>query len=166
MTGLEPEHQTILEIGTLVTDSALAVVAEGPSFVIHQPESVLEAMDPWCINQHGLSGLTQKSRESKISLGAAEQLTLEFLQKHCAPKSSPLCGNSIGQDRRFLIKYMPTLNVFFHYRNIDVSTIKELCKRWYPKTCQAPTKKSTHQVLDDIRESIEELQHYRRTIFK
>jgi oligoribonuclease len=166
MTGLEPETNTILEIGTIITDSHLSVLAEGPVIAIHQPESVLVAMDPWCIIQHGQSGLTQRCRDSLISLKEAEERTLRFLEKYCAPKDSPLCGNSIGQDRRFLAKYMPGLNNFFHYRNIDVSSIKELVHRWYPATHHSPEKKKTHHVLEDIRESIEELRHYRKTVFR
>ena len=166
MTGLDPERCTVLEIGTVVTDSNLNVIAEGPVMAIHQPDDVLKNMDPWCIEHHGKSGLTQRCRESKISMAQAEQETLAFLRKHCQPNKVPLCGNSIGQDRRFLCKYMPALNEFFHYRNVDVSSIKELAHRWYPKTAYGPEKKKTHYVLDDIRESIEELRHYRRTIFK
>ena len=166
MTGLEPQHHVILEIGCAVTDSQLKLIAEGPVFVISQPENVLASMDPWCIDQHGKSGLTEKARRSQISLAEAEEKTLEFLRHYCVEKVSPLCGNSIGQDRRFLEKYMPKLNGFFHYRNVDVSSIKELARRWYPPGDQAPEKNKTHHVLDDIRESIAELQHYRRAIFK
>lgn len=166
MTGLEPDRHVILEIGTVITDSNLNIVAEGPCFAISQSEKILSEMDPWCIEQHGKSGLTQRSRESKTTLKAAEQETLTFLKEHCERRTSPLCGNSIGQDRRFLYKYMPELNEFFHYRNIDVSTIKELVKRWYKSAPSAPEKKKTHHVLDDIHDSIEELRHYRRVIFK
>jgi oligoribonuclease len=166
MTGLEPDKHVILEIGCVVTDSNLNMIAEGPVFAIHQPESILTTMDPWSQHQHGKSGLTARCRASKVSLAKAEEKTLEFVKLHCVAQSSPLCGNSIGQDRRFLNKYMPKLNSFFHYRNIDVSTVKELVHRWYPKSNQSPKKKKTHYVLDDIRDSIEELRHYRRTIFK
>ena len=166
MTGLEPERHVILEIGCAVTDSQLNMIAEGPVFAIKQPDSVLRTMDPWSQDQHGRSGLTARCRASGVSLKDAEEMTLAFLKLHCHPQSSPLCGNSIGQDRRFLCKYMPTLNGFFHYRNIDVSTLKELVHRWYPSSNQSPEKKKTHYVLDDIRESIEELKHYRREIFK
>ena len=123
-------------------------------------------MDPWSQDQHGRSGLTARCQASKVSAGDAEEKMLAFLKQHCTAQASPLCGNSIGQDRRFLCKYMPKLNGFFHYRNIDVSSIKELVHRWYPSSCYAPDKKKTHYVLDDIRESIEELKHYRRVIFK
>ena len=166
MTGLDPELQVILEIGSIVTDSQLNVIAKGPVIAIHHPEHVLGAMEPWSLEHHGKSGLTDRCRNSEINLHNAEQKTLEFLKAHCAPRSSPLCGNSIGQDRRFLYKYMPTLSEFFHYRNIDVSTIKEVVKRWYPAAMQAPEKRKTHHVLDDIHESIDELRHYRKTVFK
>jgi oligoribonuclease len=166
MSGLDPETQVIMEIGAIVTTSDLKVIAEGPALAIHQDDSVLTAMDPWCIEHHGKSGLTARCRASSTTLARAEQLTLEFLKPHCSPQASPLCGNSIGQDRRFLYKYMPTLNDFFHYRNVDVSTIKELVKRWYPAAAQAPEKNKTHSVLEDIRESIDELRHYRETVFK
>jgi len=166
MTGLNPEKDVIMEIGTVVTDKDLRVIAEGPALAIHQEDSVLNHMDSWCIEHHGQSGLTQRCRDSKISTDQAERQTLEFLKQHCPAGKIPLCGNSIGQDRRFLAKYMPTLNQFFHYRNVDVSSIKELVIRWYPTLQNAPTKKKTHFVLDDIRESIAELQHYRQTIFK
>jgi oligoribonuclease len=166
MTGLEPDRHVILEIGCAVTDSQLNMIAEGPVFAIKQPESILTTMDPWSQNQHGKSGLTDRCRKSPVSLEEAEEKTLAFLKLHCAPQASPLCGNSIGQDRRFLYKYMPKLNSFFHYRNIDVSSLKELVHRWYPSSNHAPEKRKTHYVLDDILESIEELKHYRREIFK
>jgi len=166
MTGLDPEQHVILEIGSVVTDAQLNVIAEGPVIAIYQPEPVLCAMEPWSIEHHGKSGLTERCRTSEITLRNAEQKTLEFLKKYAAEKSSPLCGNSIGQDRRFLYKYMPSLSEFFHYRNIDVSTVKELVKRWYPESAQAPEKRKTHHVIDDIRESIAELRHYRETVFK
>jgi oligoribonuclease len=166
MTGLEPDQHVILEIGSSVTDSHLNVIAEGPVFAVKQSEEILATMDPWSQEQHGKSGLTERCRDSKVTLADAEQKTLDFLKQHCVEKASPLCGNSIGQDRRFLYKYMPRLNSFFHYRNVDVSTVKELARRWYTSSSQAPEKKKTHYVLDDIRESIEELRHYRRTIFK
>lgn len=166
MTGLDPVKHTIMEIGTMVTDSNLKVLAEGPALAIHVPESALDRMDSWCVEHHGKSGLTDRCRKSRISMAQAEVRTLEFLRKHIESDRSPLCGNSIWQDRRFLIKYMPKLNAFFHYRIIDVSSIKELVHRWYPQSAYAPEKQKTHQVMDDIRESIEELKHYRRTIFK
>jgi oligoribonuclease len=166
MTGLEPEQHTIIEIGCVVTDKHLNIFAEGPCFAIHQPESELAKMDAWCVDQHGRSGLTAQVRASKIEMAEAEQKTLAFLKQYCLEKKSPLCGNSIGQDRRFLYRYMPALNDFFHYRNVDVSTIKELVKRWYGADCQAPEKKKTHHVIQDIRESIEELKFYRQAVFR
>jgi len=166
MTGLDPDRHAILEIGCAVTDSDLNLIAEGPSMVIAQTAKVLAQMDPWCIKQHGKSGLTRRVKESRIDLGEAETVTLQFLRRFCVPKCSPLCGNSIGQDRRFLHRYMPRLNNFFHYRNIDVSSIKELVRRWYPAKRQAPEKRKTHHVLDDIRESIAELRYYRQSVFR
>lgn len=166
MTGLDPAQHTILEIGTVVTDSDLKIIAEGPAIAIHHPEVVLASMDPWCVEHHGKSGLTARCRYSKITLVQAEAQTLSFLQKHCLPTKIPLCGNSIWMDRKFLAKYMPTLHEFFHYRNVDVSSIKELVSRWYPASQQSPRKKKTHYVLDDIHESIDELKYYRETIFK
>ncbi|KKN36142.1 hypothetical protein LCGC14_0776580 [marine sediment metagenome] len=126
MTGLDPEKERIIEMATLITDSELNLVAEGPVIALHQPDSLLNAMDEWCTRTHGESGLTKRVRESKVSAAEAEQQTLAFLKEHLEPGKSPLCGNSIGQDRRFLVKYMPELEDFFHYRNLDVSTIKEL----------------------------------------
>jgi len=166
MTGLDSARHTIMEIGTVVTDSDLKVIAEGPAMAIHLPASALERMDSWCVEHHGKSGLTDRCRGSRISMAQAEARTLDFLKRHIAPDQSPLCGNSIWQDRRFLNKYMPKLDTFFHYRIIDVSSIKELVLRWYPQSAHAPEKKKTHYVMDDIYESIEELKYYRRTIFK
>lgn len=166
MTGLDPGIHGILELGCVITDSQLQIVAEMPCLVIAQPAEVLARMDPWCVQQHGRSGLLDRAQKSGISLAEAEQRTLAFLRQYCFEKTSPLCGNSIGQDRRFLHQYMPALNDFFHYRNIDVSSIKELVNRWYPPAMQAPAKSKTHHVMDDIRESIEELKHYRRVVFK
>ena len=165
MTGLDPEVHAIIEIGCAVTDSQLNLIAEGPVFAIAQSKKVMAKMDAWCVKQHGQSGLTRRVQESKIDLKKAEAETLQFLKRYCEPKSSPLCGNSIGQDRRFLYKYMPVLNDFFHYRNIDVSSVKELVRRWYPRTFEAPAKKNTHHVLDDVRESIAELKYYRQKVF-
>lgn len=166
MTGLDPETCAIIEIATIVTDSQLNVLAEGPALAIHQPESVLDKMDPWCVEQHGKSGLTQRVRESRVCLLEAQARTVEFLARWCAPGKSPLCGNTIGQDRRFLVKYMPVLHDFFHYRSIDVSTVKELVQRWYPESKYVYTKSKQHEALADIRESIAELTHYRRTVFR
>ncbi len=166
MTGLDPERDTILEIGTLITDAHLTVLAQGPALAIHHPEAVLAGMDAWCREHHGKSGLTESCRKSTVTLQQAEEETLAFLKNHCPAKKIPMCGNSIGQDRQFLAKYMPRLHDFFHYRNVDVSTVKELAKRWYPKMKPAPEKKKTHHVLDDINESIAELQHYRQNVFR
>jgi oligoribonuclease len=166
MSGLDPKTCMILEIASLVTDKDLNVVAQGPALVVHQPEEVLAAMDDWNKHHHGLSGLTEAVRKSVISLEEAEKQTLAFIQQHCPPKSSPLCGNTIYQDRRFLIEYMPTLEAYLHYRLVDVSTIKELVKRWYGPEFQAPQKKQKHKALDDILETVEELKFYREKVFK
>lgn len=166
MTGLDPDKERIIEMASIVTDSALNIVAEGPVIAIHQPDSLLNAMDEWCTRTHGESGLTQRVKDSTISEAEAEQQTLAFLKKYLEPGKSPLCGNSIGQDRRFLVKYMPELEAFFHYRNLDVSTIKELARRWRPDVLDGVKKKGSHLALDDIRDSINELRHYRDTFFK
>ena len=166
MTGLEPDKDVILEIATVVTDSNLTILAEGPCLAIHQSDEVLNAMDPWCVDQHGKSGLTQRCRDSKVTALDAQARTLEFLAQWCAPAKSPLCGNTIGQDRRFLVKYMPRLNDFFHYRSIDVSSIKELVQRWYPEAKYVYSKSKQHLSLEDVRESIAELAHYRKTVFR
>jgi oligoribonuclease len=165
MTGLEPEVERIIEIATLVTDAELNLIAEGPELVIHQPDALLDAMDDWNKEHHGASGLLARVRASTVTEAEAERLTLEFLKAHVPAKSVPLCGNSIAQDRRFLVKYMAELNEHLHYRNVDVSTIKELVKRWYPDSYQAPRKQATHRALDDIRESINELRFYKERVF-
>lgn len=166
MTGLDPEQERIIEMATLITDSELTIVAEGPVIAVHQPDSLLDAMDEWCTRTHGQTGLTQRVRDSRVSESEAEQQTLDFLHQHLQSGQSPLCGNSIGQDRRFLVKYMPALEGFFHYRNLDVSTIKELARRWRPDVLNGVTKKGTHLALDDIRDSINELRHYREHFFR
>lgn len=165
MSGLDPEGCAILEIATLVTDAELNVVAEGPDIVVHQPDDVLAAMDEWCTKHHGDSGLTAQVQSSTISLAEAERLTLEFLVAHTPAKQSPLCGNTIWQDRRFLVRHMPQLEAHLHYRLVDVSTIKELVRRWYPQL-KAPGKAESHRALDDIRESIAELRFYREHVFR
>ncbi|OEY65250.1 oligoribonuclease [Marinobacter sp. X15-166B] len=165
MTGLDPEQERIIEIATIVTDANLQIIAEGPVLAVKQPDSLLDAMDEWCTRTHGENGLTQRVRDSHISEAEAEQQTLAFLSQHLEPGQSPLCGNSVGQDRRFLVKYMPRLEAFFHYRNLDVSTVKELARRWRPDVLQGVSKKGTHLALDDIRDSIAELQHYREHFF-
>ena len=166
MTGLEPEQDVIIEMATIVTDAQLNVLAEGPSLVIHQSDAVLDNMNPWCVEQHGKSGLTQRVRDSRISVAEAEQQTLEFLRQWVPERTSPMCGNSIGQDRRFLVRYMPQLEAFFHYRNLDVSTVKELAARWAPAVKEGFRKESSHLALDDIRDSINELKYYREHLFK
>ena len=162
MTGLNPEHDTIIEIATIVTDADLNLIEQGPSMAVHQSDAALEAMDEWCTRQHGQSGLTQRVRESTITEREAELRTLAFLQRHVDQGSSPMCGNSIGQDRRFLNKYMPELEAFFHYRNLDVSTLKELARRWKPEVLAGVKKQGSHLALEDIQDSINELRHYRQ----
>ena len=165
MTGLDPETECIIEIATIVTDSNLNVLAEGPALVIHQSEDVMNNMNEWCVEHHGKSGLTQRVLESKVTIEEAEQATIAFLQEWVPTGVSPLCGNSIGQDRRFLVRYMAKLDAYFHYRNIDVSTVKELGRRWAPEMVNAHTKSGAHLALDDIRDSISELQHYQKHFF-
>lgn len=165
MTGLDPESDTILEIATIITDSELNTIAEGPVIAIHQPDAVLNAMDHWCRKHHGKSGLTRRVRASVISMAEAERQTLDFIRRHAPERTLPLCGNSIHQDRRFLVCYMPQLEAWMHYRNIDVSTVKELARRWYPDM-EPPAKKGAHLAMDDIRESIAELRYYRERIFR
>ncbi len=164
MTGLDPNVDTILEIATIITDGQLNTVAEGPNIVIYQPDAVLDVMGDWCKGHHGDSGLTAKVRASSISMLDAEQQSLEFIKTHVPEGVSPLCGNSIHQDRRFLVPYMPRLEAYLHYRNIDVSTVKELTRRWYPNI-EAPKKAGEHLALADVRESIEELKFYREKVF-
>ncbi len=166
MTGLDPERDLILEIATLVTDKQLNILAEGPVLAVHQSDAVLAAMGEWCTRQHGQSGLTQRVRESSVSAAQAEHATLAFLRRYLPPNTSPMCGNSICQDRRFLARYMPELEKFFHYRNLDVSTLKELAKRWAPNTLGGLTKESTHLALNDIRDSVDELKYYREQLFR
>lgn len=166
MTGLNPDQDHILEIATIITDSELNLVAEGPSLVVHQPDAVLDAMGPWCVEQHGASGLTQRVRESQISLAEAEQQTLAFIKQYVDEGVAPLCGNSISQDRRFLYRHMTELESYLNYRIIDVSSVKELAKRWSPVMAKGLVKKGAHLALDDIRESIEELRYYREHFFK
>lgn len=165
MTGLDPETHKIIEIATIVTDSELNILAEGPVLAIHQPESELAKMDDWCTNTHTASGLVERIRASKITEDDAVAQTIEFLEKWVPKGKSPICGNSIGQDRRFLYKHMPVLEEYFHYRYIDVSTIKELTRRWKPDVLSGFTKQGSHLALDDIRESIAELQFYRQHVF-
>lgn len=168
MTGLDPATEVIVEIATLVTDDELNVVAEGPDLVINQPESVLLAMDPFVVEMHTKSGLLAAVRASTVTLAQAGTATLEFIKQHVTePRTIPLCGNSIGTDRRFLAKYLPEIENYLHYRSVDVSTIKELVKRWHPGIeISRPTKSGAHRALDDVRESIRELKFYRENVFK
>ncbi|WP_286263414.1 oligoribonuclease [Thalassotalea atypica] len=165
MTGLEPKVDVILEIATIVTDSQLNILAEGPVFAIHQTDQILDNMSDWCIEHHGKSGLTQRCRDSKTDLVTATQQTLQFVEQFVAKGKSPMCGNSIGQDRRFINKYMPDFEEYFHYRNLDVSTIKELARRWKPEVLDKVVKTGAHLALDDIRESIAELKVYQAHFF-
>jgi len=162
MTGLDTDHDSIIEIATVVTDSNLEVLAEGPELAIHHPSQVLEAMDEWNRNQHRRSGLWQRVLDSEVSLGQAEARTIAFLAEWLPEGASPMAGNSICQDRRFLHRLMPRLERYFHYRNLDVSTVKELARRWAPAIGAGVTKQSTHTALSDVHDSIEELRHYRR----
>ncbi|MBG6618265.1 oligoribonuclease [Pseudomonas aeruginosa] len=166
MTGLDPDRDVIIEMATIVTDSDLNTLAEGPVIAIHQPEEILAGMDEWNTRQPGQSGLTQRVRESTVSMAEAEAQTLAFLEQWVPKRSSPICGNSICQDRRFLYRHMPRLEGYFHYRNLDVSTLKELAARWAPQVRESFKKGNTHLALDDIRESIAELRHYRDHFIK
>lgn len=166
MTGLEPETDRIIEIATIVTDAHLNILAEGPVFAVHQSADRLAAMDEWNTRQHNQSGLVKRVNESEITDAVAEQKTVEFLQQFVDKGMSPMCGNTICQDRRFLYKYMPQLASFFHYRNLDVSTLKELVKRWQPNLLNGVVKESKHLALDDIRDSIAELVYYRQHFIK
>lgn len=165
MTGLKVRYDTIIEIATVVTDADLNVIAEGPVMAIHIEQAKLDGMDDWCTTHHGNSGLTKRVQESTVTLREAELATLEFLKKYVPKGKSPMCGNSICQDRRFLIEEMPELETFFHYRNLDVSSLKELARRWVPNVYSVHQKKSVHLALDDIYESIDELKHYRQFLF-
>ena len=166
MTGLKPESDLIIEIATIVTDKHLNVLADGPVFALHQSQATLDAMDDWNRNQHGRSGLSARVLASAIDAAAAERETLRFLDTWVESAKSPMCGNSICQDRRFLARHMPTLERFFHYRNLDVSTLKELAQRWAPRIAEGYRKKSSHLALDDARESIQELQYYREHLLR
>ena len=166
MTGLDPEQNVVLEIATIVTDKDLNVLAEGPVIAIHQSDEELAKMDDWNVNTHTNSGLVARVKASQHDEAKAVAETLEFIRQWVPERTSPLCGNSIGQDRRFMVKHMSDLEAFFHYRNVDVSTIKELVRRWQPALLDQFKKSGTHQALDDIRESIAELQFYRSHVFK
>ena len=165
MSGLAPSHNVILEMATVITDGELNELAQGPVIAIHQPAEVLAAMVDWCQQQHGSSGLLERVRKSSYTNRQAEMLTLDFVRKWVGPRVSPMCGNSISHDRRFLSRLMPELERFFHYRNIDVSTIKELAFRWQPGL-QRFEKNENHQALEDVRESIAELRYYKKHFFQ
>jgi oligoribonuclease len=165
MTGLDPAKDRIIEIASIVTDGQLNILAEGPNLVIHQPERLIRGMDQWNQEHHSKSGLIADVKNSTVTVKAAEAMTLEFLKEYCKPKKAPLCGNSIHHDRRFLARDMPAIDDYLHYRHVDVSTIKALIARWYPKDKEPPKGKS-HRALSDIRESIEELRFYRERYFK
>jgi oligoribonuclease len=166
MTGLDPGRDRVIEIATVVTDKQLNVLAEGPVMAIHQDDTTLAGMDEWNTRQHGASGLTERVRLSRVTERDAELATLAFLKKHVEPGASPMCGNSICQDRRFLARWMPELEKYFHYRNLDVSTLKELARRWAPAIAAGFRKESTHLAMADIRDSIEELRYYREQLFR
>lgn len=167
MSGLDVHKEHLLEVACIVTDAELITVAEGPNVIIHQPDTVLDSMGEWCTEQHGRTGLTQAVRDSKVSLRDAEQQLVEFVRQHVNTGTAPLAGNTVHADKQFLDKYMPELMGELHYRIVDVSTVKELCRRWYGREfSEAPKKSLSHRALDDIRESIAELKYYREAIFK
>lgn len=161
MTGLDPEKERIIEIATIVTDKNLHILAEGPVLAIHQSDTLLGKMSDWCVKTHTENGLIERVRASKLTERAAERQTLDFLKRYVPKGASPICGNSIAQDKRFLYRYMPELADYFHYRHLDVSTLKELARRWKPDMLKGFSKQNTHLALDDIRESINELKFYR-----
>lgn len=166
MTGLDPAKERIIEVAVVVTDAQLEVVAEGPVLAIHQSDELLDAMDAWNKGTHGRSGLIDRVKASTVTEADAETQLLDFLSQYVPPGKSPLCGNTISQDRRFMFSYMPRFEAFFHYRNLDVSTLKELCRRWKPEIYKGFQKKSKHEALADIYESIDELKYYREHFLK
>ncbi len=166
MTGLDPQNDQIIEIATIVTDAELNVLAEGPMIAIHQPDAILDGMDEWNTRQHGGSGLTERVRNSAYDAAAAERETLDFLACWVTEGASPMCGNSICQDRRFMARLMPDLEGYFHYRNLDVSSLKELAIRWAPAVYKGHHKSSSHLALDDVKDSIEEMRYYRDNFLK
>lgn len=166
MTGLDPDHDVILEIATVVTDKELVILEEGPVLAIHHPAEVLAGMDEWNQTHHQASGLVERVLASTVDTAEAERRTLAFLARHVPPGASPMCGNSICQDRRFLARHMPALERYFHYRNLDVSTLKELARRWSPAVLVGIQKENRHTALSDVHDSIEELRHYRRTLWR
>ena len=166
MTGLDPDRERIIEIATLVTDGELEILAEGPNLVVHQSDELLAGMDAWNTKHHGESGLTERVRQSTVTEAEAEAEIVAFLKAHCEPGQSPLCGNSVHQDRRFLCRYMPLVESFLHYRLVDVSTVKELCRRWAPQAyAKRPAKHGNHRAMGDVRDSVEELRFYRSACF-
>lgn len=166
MTGLDPDKDRVIEVAAIVTDPHLNVLAEGPVFAIHQPDEVLDAMDAWNKGTHGRSGLIERVKASTVTEAQAEAEMIDFLRKYVPEGKSPMCGNSICQDRRFMARHMPTLEAFFHYRNVDVSTLKELCRRWKPELIAGFKKHQLHTALADIRESVDELKYYREHFIK
>jgi len=166
MTGLNPDENRIIEVALIVTDANLVTVAEAPVLVVHQSDAVLDAMDNWNKGTHGRSGLIDKIKASILTESQVEEQMLAFVAQHVPIRTSPMCGNSIGQDRRFMARYMPALEDYFHYRNLDVSTLKELCRRWAPEVAQGFAKKGLHTALSDIHESIEELRYYREKFLR
>ena len=166
MTGLSPETDRIIEVAVIITDSDLNVLAQSPVYAVHQSDEVLDAMDEWCTATHGRTGLTQRVRESQYTEAEVEQNLLDFIAAWIPAQASPMCGNSVHQDRRFMQKYMPRLEAYFHYRNLDVSTLKELAKRWNPAVAKGVVKRGSHTALDDILESIEEMRYYRDHFLK
>jgi oligoribonuclease len=166
MTGLDPEKERIIEVAVVVTEPDLTIVAEGPVLVIHQPDALLDAMDSWNRSTHGKSGLTDKVKASTLTEAQAEDQLISFLAQYVPAGKSPLCGNTVSQDRRFMFNYMPKLEQFFHYRTVDVSTIKELARRWRPELLKGFEKRSKHEALADIYESIDELKYYRENFIK
>lgn len=162
MTGLDPDRDRVIEVATIVTSPDLEILAEGPTFAIRQARAALDAMDEWNQTHHGNSGLVERVLASQTTEAQAAAATIEFLRQYVGPRQSPMCGNSICQDRRFLARHMPELESFFHYRNLDVSTLKELVRRWQPSLLEGFTKKGAHLAMDDIRDSIRELEYYRR----
>lgn len=166
MTGLDPQHDKIIEIAMIITDKDLNILAQSPVYAIHQSDDVLNNMNQWCITTHARTGLTERVRQSQYTEEQVENELLVFMQTWLPEKTSPMCGNTIHQDRRFMARYMPRLEAYFHYRNLDVSTLKELARRWHPTVYKGIVKKGSHQALDDILESIEELRYYRQTFLR
>nr|WP_199066893.1 oligoribonuclease [Chromobacterium sp. ASV5] len=166
MTGLNPDCDRIIEVAMIVTDSQLNVIAESPVLVVHQPDAILDGMDDWNKNTHGKSGLIAKVKASALTEAEAEQQLLDFMMQYVPERVTPMCGNTIHQDRRFMARWMPRLEAYFHYRNLDVSTLKELCKRWKPEVARGVVKRGKHEALADILESIEEMRYYREHFIK